>query len=84
MHGALSHSPVPILEFPFTCMVDDQILIDAIITHRINVLAGIPIQLVRFANQLKILDKYNSFKPHYSVFTSKAYEKIKEDNKSYS
>lgn len=34
--------------------------------------------------QLKILDKYNSFKPHYSVFTSKAYEKIKEDNKIWS
>ncbi len=54
IHGALSHSPVPIVEFPFTCMVDDQVLVDAIMMHRINVLLGIPIQLVRFANQLKM------------------------------
>ncbi|WP_434631058.1 phenylacetate--CoA ligase family protein [Chromobacterium sp. CV08] len=51
-HDALSRSPVPVLEFPFTCHVDDDVLIDAIRVHRINVLAGVPAQLLRFAHYL--------------------------------
>ncbi|MDE1713481.1 phenylacetate--CoA ligase family protein, partial (plasmid) [Chromobacterium amazonense] len=39
-HGALSHTPVPVLEYPFSCTVDHDALIDAIRRHRINVLAG--------------------------------------------
>ncbi|MEO9385027.1 phenylacetate--CoA ligase family protein [Chromobacterium phragmitis] len=51
-HDALSRSPVPVLEFPFTCNVDDDALVDAIRLHRINVLAGVPAQLLRFAHYL--------------------------------
>ncbi|AUH53707.1 AMP-dependent synthetase [Chromobacterium sp. ATCC 53434] len=51
-HDALSRSPVPVLEFPFTCNVDDDVLVDAIHAHRINVLAGVPAQLLRFAHYL--------------------------------
>ncbi|MCD0492476.1 phenylacetate--CoA ligase family protein [Chromobacterium violaceum] len=53
IHGALSHSPAPVLEFPFTCNVDNDALAAAIRRHRINVLAGVPAQLLRFAHHLE-------------------------------
>ncbi|MFC4491142.1 phenylacetate--CoA ligase family protein [Chromobacterium aquaticum] len=53
IHGALSHSPAPVVEFPFTCNVEDAALADAIDTLDINVLAGVPVQLVRFASWLQ-------------------------------
>ncbi|OHX13554.1 phenylacetate--CoA ligase family protein [Chromobacterium sphagni] len=52
IHGALSHAPLPVVEFPFTCNVDDAALADAIAQHRINALAGVPAQLLRFAHHL--------------------------------
>ncbi|WP_445496244.1 phenylacetate--CoA ligase family protein [Photorhabdus sp. SF281] len=53
IHGALSYSPVPVVEFPFTCSVDDRALADAIVSLGINVLAGVPAQLLRFASTLQ-------------------------------
>lgn len=53
IHGALSYSPVPVVEYPFTSSVDDRILTDAIINLNINVLAGMPVQLLRFASALQ-------------------------------
>lgn len=52
IHGALSHAPVAIVEYPFTCQVDHDVLAAAIRQHRINVLAGVPAQLLRFAHHL--------------------------------
>ncbi|MCY1740485.1 phenylacetate--CoA ligase family protein [Ensifer sp. SL37] len=52
IHGALRYSSVPICEFPFTGAVDDQSLASAINEYNITVLAGVPVQLVRFANWL--------------------------------
>ncbi|KIA81125.1 AMP-dependent synthetase [Chromobacterium piscinae] len=54
-HGALSHTPVPVLEYPFSCTVDHDALIDAIRRHRINVLAGVPAQLLRLVHHLEQL-----------------------------
>ncbi|PHM68635.1 AMP-binding protein [Xenorhabdus sp. KJ12.1] len=53
IHGALSNSSLPIVEFPFTCKVDDNLLAHNIQHHNINVLAGVPVQLIRFAQYLK-------------------------------
>ncbi|WP_338883961.1 phenylacetate--CoA ligase family protein [Xenorhabdus sp. TH1] len=53
IHGALSNAPIPILEFPFTCKVEDELLINNIRLHNINVLAGVPVQLIRLAHYLK-------------------------------
>ncbi|MEQ1977329.1 phenylacetate--CoA ligase family protein [Xenorhabdus sp. SGI240] len=53
IHGALSNSPIPILEFPFTCKVENELLINNIRLHNINVLAGVPVQLTRLAHYLK-------------------------------
>ncbi|MDX7987327.1 phenylacetate--CoA ligase family protein [Xenorhabdus sp. 12] len=53
IHGALSNVPFPILEFPFTCKVEDELLVNNIRHHNINVLAGVPVQLIRFAHYLK-------------------------------
>ncbi|WP_197422298.1 MULTISPECIES: phenylacetate--CoA ligase family protein [unclassified Burkholderia] len=52
IHGALSHAPVALVEYPFTCHVDHDVLAAAIRQHRINVLAGVPAQLLRFARHL--------------------------------
>ncbi|KVW63341.1 phenylacetate--CoA ligase family protein [Burkholderia ubonensis] len=52
IHGALSHAPVALVEYPFTCLVDHNVLATAIRQHRINVLAGVPAQLLRFAHYL--------------------------------
>ncbi|PHM62496.1 phenylacetate--CoA ligase family protein [Xenorhabdus ishibashii] len=53
IHGALSNAPIPILEFPFTCKVEDELLINNICLHNINVLAGVPVQLIRLAHYLQ-------------------------------
>ncbi|WP_244590200.1 phenylacetate--CoA ligase family protein [Xenorhabdus innexi] len=53
IHGALSNSSLPIVEFPFTCKVDDGLLAHNIQYHNINVLAGVPVQLIRFAQYLQ-------------------------------
>lgn len=53
IHGALAQAPVPVLEYPFTCSVDNDALAAAIHRHRINVLAGVPAQLLRFAHRLE-------------------------------
>ncbi|MEQ2025780.1 phenylacetate--CoA ligase family protein [Xenorhabdus szentirmaii] len=53
IHGALSNAPLPIIEFPFTCKVEDELLINNIRLHNINVLAGVPVQLIRLAHHLK-------------------------------
>ncbi|MBE8597122.1 phenylacetate--CoA ligase family protein [Xenorhabdus sp. BG5] len=53
IHGALSNALIPILEFPFTCKVEDELLINNIRLHNINVLAGVPVQLIRLAHYLK-------------------------------
>ncbi|MDE9481559.1 phenylacetate--CoA ligase family protein [Xenorhabdus bovienii] len=58
IHGALSHSPVPVVEYPFTCSVDDQALADAIVSLGINVLAGVPVQLLRFASTLQLSGQF--------------------------
>ncbi|PHM50262.1 phenylacetate--CoA ligase family protein [Xenorhabdus miraniensis] len=53
IHGALSNSSLPILEYPFTCKVEDDLLVNNIQLHNINVLAGVPVQLIRLAHYLK-------------------------------
>ncbi|SFN74245.1 phenylacetate--CoA ligase family protein [Xenorhabdus japonica] len=53
IHGALSNAPLPILEFPFTCKVEDELLVNNIHLHNINVLAGVPVQLIHLAHYLK-------------------------------
>ncbi|MBD2784538.1 phenylacetate--CoA ligase family protein [Xenorhabdus sp. DI] len=53
IHGALSNAPLPIIEFPFTCKVEDELLIHNIRLHNINVLAGVPVQLIRLAHSLQ-------------------------------
>jgi phenylacetate-CoA ligase len=52
IHGALSHAPVALVEYPFTCQVEHDVLANALRQHRINVLAGVPAQLLRFARHL--------------------------------
>ncbi|WP_047243133.1 phenylacetate--CoA ligase family protein [Chromobacterium subtsugae] len=52
IHGALSRAPLPLVEFPFTCNVDDAVLADAIRRYEINALTGVPAQLLRFAHHL--------------------------------
>ncbi len=48
IHASLAHVGVPVAEFPFTGEVDPTTLAQAIGEHRINVLAGVPAQLLRF------------------------------------
>ena len=52
IHDSLAHVNVPISEFPFTGNADLPGLKAAIRDHRINVLAGIPAQLLKFAAYL--------------------------------
>lgn len=49
IHDALPHAGPGIVEFPFTGMVEPAVLATAIVQHRINVLAGVPAQLLTFA-----------------------------------
>lgn len=51
-HHSLAHVGKSICEFPFTGQVDLDGLAEAIARHRINVLAGVPAQLLRFAAYL--------------------------------
>lgn len=52
IHDSLAHVGQSICEFPFTGQVELDVLADAIAQHRINVLAGVPAQLLRFAAYL--------------------------------
>lgn len=53
LHDSLSHVPVPICEFPFTGGVNFCALTAAVKHYRINVLAGVPAQLLSWAAYLK-------------------------------
>ncbi|WP_146114686.1 AMP-binding protein [Pseudomonas frederiksbergensis] len=52
IHDSLAHVGRSISEFPFTGNVELDVLADAIARYRINVLAGVPAQLLRFAAYL--------------------------------
>jgi phenylacetate-CoA ligase len=52
IHDSLAHVKKPICEFPFTGNVEMDVLADAIDQHRINVLVGVPAQLLQFAAYL--------------------------------
>ncbi|WP_192564880.1 phenylacetate--CoA ligase family protein [Pseudomonas gozinkensis] len=52
-HDALAQVETDVVEFPFTGHVDSLILADAIVRHRINVLAGLPAHLLTFAAWLE-------------------------------
>ena len=53
IHDALAHETSGITEYPFTGDVDFTLLTDSIRQHRINVLAGVPAQLLTFASVLE-------------------------------
>lgn len=53
IHDALAHEPAGVTEYPFTGDVDPAVLADSIRQHRINVLAGVPAQLLAFAAVLE-------------------------------
>jgi phenylacetate-CoA ligase len=53
IHDALAHETAGITEYPFTGDVDPAVLADSIRVHRINVLAGVPAQLLTFASVLE-------------------------------
>ncbi|MCF4997917.1 phenylacetate--CoA ligase family protein [Pseudomonas syringae] len=52
IHDSLAHVGVGITEFPFTGAVEHGELAGAILRHRINVLAGVPAHLLKFADWL--------------------------------
>ncbi|TPG84683.1 AMP-binding protein [Pseudomonas mandelii] len=52
IHDSLAHVRRSICEFPFTGQVELDVLADAIDQHRINVLVGVPAQLLRLAAYL--------------------------------
>lgn len=53
IHDSLAHVEPAVTEFPFTGDVDSPRLADALTLHHINVLAGVPAQLLTFASWLK-------------------------------
>lgn len=53
IHDALAHVGVGVTEFPFTGSTESSLLADSIIAYRINVLAGLPAQLLTFAAWLE-------------------------------
>ncbi|MED7666350.1 phenylacetate--CoA ligase family protein [Pseudomonas moraviensis subsp. stanleyae] len=53
IHASLAHVETAITEFPFSGEVAPPILVDAIAQYRINVLAGVPAQLLTFASWLQ-------------------------------
>ncbi|CAI8787703.1 phenylacetate-CoA ligase [Pseudomonas sp. IT-347P] len=53
IHDALAQEPAGVTEYPFTGDVDPVVLSDSIRLYRINVLAGIPAQLLTFAAVLE-------------------------------
>jgi phenylacetate-CoA ligase len=52
IHDSLAHVGVGITEFPFTGAVEHGELAGSILRHRINVLAGVPAHLLKFADWL--------------------------------
>ena len=57
IHDSLAHVTAGITQFPFTGEVEPAKLADAIAQHQINVLAGVPAQLLTFASWLKQCDR---------------------------
>ena len=55
MHDALAHETAGITEYPFTGNVEPAVLAEAIGKYRINVLAGMPAQLLAIAGVLQRL-----------------------------
>ncbi len=53
LHDALAHVQTPVSEFPFTGAVDSAVLAESIVAYRINVLAGLPAQMLKFAAWLE-------------------------------
>ncbi|WP_202368063.1 phenylacetate--CoA ligase family protein [Pseudomonas sp. MWU318] len=53
VHDALAHVETPVSEFPFTGAVDSAVLAESIVAYRINVLAGLPAHLLKFAAWLE-------------------------------
>lgn len=53
IHDALAHEGAGVIEYPFTGDVDPAVLAGAIRQYRINVLAGVPAQLLTFASELE-------------------------------
>ncbi|ANH98140.1 AMP-dependent synthetase [Pseudomonas koreensis] len=53
IHDALAHVETPVSEFPFTGAVDNAVLAASVVAYRINVLAGVPAQLLKFAAWLE-------------------------------
>ncbi|WP_226499434.1 AMP-binding protein [Pseudomonas sp. MWU16-30322] len=53
VHDALAHVETAVSEFPFTGAVDSAVLVDSIVAYQINVLAGIPAQLLKLAAWLE-------------------------------
>ncbi|WP_434589246.1 AMP-binding protein [Pseudomonas sp. R4-83] len=53
IHDALAHEDAGVIEYPFTGDVDPAALADAVRQYRINVLAGVPAQLLAFAGELE-------------------------------
>lgn len=53
IHDALAHETAGVTEYPFTGHIEPAVLADAIVQHRINVLAGIPAHLLSFADWLQ-------------------------------
>lgn len=53
IHDALAYETAGVTEYPFTGAVEPAVLVDAIRQHAINVLAGVPAQLLGFADVLQ-------------------------------
>lgn len=49
IHGAITHMGTPVCEYPFSGMMEPQVLFDQLNKHEINVLAGVPAKLLQFA-----------------------------------
>jgi len=49
VHEALAHAQVGVWEFPYSGAIDFATLDEGVEQHRINVLASVPVQLLRFA-----------------------------------
>lgn len=53
IHDALAYETAGVTEYPFTGAVEPAVLVEAIRQHAINVLAGVPAQLLGFADVLQ-------------------------------
>ncbi|MDK2125165.1 phenylacetate--CoA ligase family protein [Parachitinimonas caeni] len=56
IHGSLAHMDTPVCEYPFTGAADPKTLTEQILSHHINVLVGVPAQLLRYAADLASQD----------------------------